>query len=107
MWESDGADAHPVLVSSVGRSMTPSAIVSGNRLSGLTEVVAALLRVPDVVADGNLIRNLDDRAYSLALVGTSQVAVTGNVMFGVAVLPPRPGVPAPLDQWDPLNTIRF
>jgi hypothetical protein len=107
VWEADRSAAAPAIVSKADGSGTASAIVSSNRLSGLTEVVAAIILVPDVVADGNIIRNLSIRAYSLALVGTGQVAVTGNVMLGVALLPPRPGVAAPLDQWDPLNTIRF
>src|SRR5262249_15719774 len=87
------------------RSGTASALISGNRLTGFATAIAALLLVPEVVADGNIVRNVDQRSLSLALIGKGQVAVTGNVFIGAPVLPPRPGVAAPLDVWDPLNTI--
>ena len=91
VWETDG-------------SQTASALVAGNRLGGTTMVVAAIIRVPEVVADGNIVRNFNGKALSLALVGRGQVAVTGNIMYGVPLLPPR-SFPSPLDRWNPLNTI--
>lgn len=101
----NGQTGPALLVWETDRSLTASAIVSDNRLGGTATVVAAIILVPEVVADGNIVRNFNGDALSLALVGRGQVAVTGNVIFGVPVLPPRPGLPAPLDQWDPLNTI--
>jgi hypothetical protein len=103
----DNRTGPALIVWEADRSGTASALVSDNRLSGLATAVAVLILVPEVVADGNIVRNFDQKSLSLALVGKGYVAVTGNVMFGVPVLPPRPGVPAPLDQWDPLNTIVF
>ncbi len=99
-----GSTGPALLVWETDRSQTASALVAGNRLGGTTMVVAAIIRVPEVVADGNIVRNFNGKALSLALVGKGQVAVTGNIMYGVPLLPPR-SFPSPLDSWDPLNTI--
>jgi hypothetical protein len=101
----DGQTGPALLVWETDRSYTASALICGNRLGGVAKAVAVIMLVPDVVADGNIVRNFNGKALSLALISRGQVAVTGNVLFGAPVLPPRPNVPAPLDQWDPLNTI--
>ena len=73
VWETDG-------------SQTASALVTGNRLGGTTMVVAAIIRVPEVVADGNIVRNFNGKALSLS----SQGAGRGHRQHHVR----RPAAPA-------------
>jgi hypothetical protein len=90
--------------------------------------IAAVLRAPCGAITGNLILNqanlqntsIEDTKLSLVvgpppphptevtLVGTpappgTRVAITGNTLRGVAVLPPHDSAVAPFNTWDPLN----
>lgn len=84
----------------------PSAIVADNQMSARVDGPAVrLLRLPAAVT-GNVIRNLYDDGVSLALLfEPSNVAVTGNVLFGYTLLPGGRPFPPPLDTWKPFNTI--
>jgi hypothetical protein len=84
-----------------------SAVIADNRMTATSNgPVATVIRVPQAVATGNLLHNRsDDRGMSIALLcPASGIAVTGNVLRGQTLLPPRP-LPAPLDTWDALNTV--
>jgi hypothetical protein len=53
---------------------------------------------------GNIVRNPKKGASSVLVLPASRaVAITGNIFAGAAVLPVRP-LPAPFDDWAPLNT---
>jgi hypothetical protein len=81
-----------------------SALITDNRMSGRPpSAVAAVILVPVVGTNANVVSNANLDAKSVALVGCRTVAVTGNIVRGRALLPPRPFAP-PLDTWAPLNT---
>jgi hypothetical protein len=82
-----------------------SALVSDNRMTGRPpNAIAAIAMVPNAAVNANLIRNENPDLRSLALLGCRSVAVTGNIVLGPALVPPRPGFAPPLDTWSPLNT---
>ena len=81
-----------------------SALVSDNRMTGRPpNAVAALAMIPNAAVNANLVRNESGKSRSLALLGCRQVAVTGNIVLGPTLVPPRPFAP-PLDTWASLNT---
>jgi hypothetical protein len=103
-----GTTGAALLVWNTDDDVETSALVSDNRMSALGEgPVAALLGVADVVANGNLIRNRQQRGLSLALVTATNVAVTGNIMRGIPLLPVGRPFPSPLSTWLPLNTVHL
>jgi hypothetical protein len=52
----------------------------------------------------NVIRNTQKGGHSaIVLPASPAVAITGNIFAGTAALPVRP-LPAPFDDWGPLNT---
>ena len=82
--------------------------VENNAMKSATVIIALVERV---TITGNLIVNdgNSDFARSLMLLPGGDtdfpaVAVTGNVFRGNPYLPPRPDAPAPLDNWEVLNT---
>jgi hypothetical protein len=87
-------------------STDASAMVSDNRMSGRPPgPVALLMQLPFAVVCGNLIRNgLIERTLSLAVVTSGEVALTGNLVVGRALVPAGRPFPPPLDTWEPLNT---
>lgn len=86
-------------------SADTSALISDNRMSGRRNgPIALLLRVPIDIVTSNLIRNANAKRIALAVVGATEVAITGNIVQGGTLLPAgRPFAP-PLDRWGPLNT---
>jgi hypothetical protein len=104
---------------SVQNGHTSSLTMSGNRLAGDVPqmAVATLIGVSQCVVCGNTILNQDrnsDRRVALTLrdsaVPTPQIAVTGNLFQGRAVISPQrypsgSSLTYPLDSWDFLNTI--
>ena len=102
-----GQTGPALLVWDTDRTDDGSALVSDNRLSGFGEgPVAVVIRVPEVVANGNLVRNRSGKGLTLALVAAQDVAVTGNIFRGDPLLPTGRPFPSPLDTWLPLNTVR-
>lgn len=100
-----GLTGPALLVWDTDDSADTSALISDNRMSGRPRgPVAVLLRLPFVVTTGNLVRNVRHDGMSLAVVATAEVAVTGNLVQGRALLPENRPFPAPLDTWAPLNT---
>jgi hypothetical protein len=101
-----GVTGAALMVWNTDDDVETSALVSDNRMSGLAEgPVAALLGVAEVVTTGNLVRNRQKGGLSLALVTATDVAVTGNILRGVPLLPVGRPFPSPLSTWLPLNTV--
>jgi len=102
-----------LLAFSLDRTQTSSIVCSHNRIrsrvaSGAT---ASLWELRECAMTGNLVVNESggETDRSLLLVPNvpgkvAAVAVTGNVLIGPAVLPPRP-LAAPFNTWDGLNTL--
>lgn len=91
-----------------------TALVTGNDFQAALDIedrkgttpVAGITRVGWTTVTGNMIRRAQTPGYGLVLVGTdARTAVTGNVVYGDALLPDRPNQTPPLDTWWPLNTI--
>jgi len=86
-----------------------SAMVTGNRISSPNTVIVAVVSgMGSASVTGNVVvSGRGEQRIALAVLSTNAAAATGNVIVGVAVLPPRPTVPAPLDSWLPFNEIIF
>ncbi|GHJ47485.1 hypothetical protein Cs7R123_48270 [Catellatospora sp. TT07R-123] len=68
--------------------------------------VVTLALVGTTTVTGNTVRRAES-GYSLAVLGATEgAAITGNVLWGPAVLPAGRPFPAPLDNWLPFNTVR-
>jgi hypothetical protein len=87
--------------------------LDGNRLHSLSPQPAAIVAMIERNAvNGNVVGNEQTRGESLFLVPggsgagkpNAETAVTGNVLHGNPVLPPR-NLPAPLDNWYVFNAI--
>jgi hypothetical protein len=109
-----------------------SVIMGGNRIRSRypTGFTASLVRIAEGTLTGNVVANelqatqgakllaapAEQTQVSRSLVLTPwgtiheqgpppALAVTGNVFIGAPNLPPRPGVAAPLNTWEPFNAI--
>jgi hypothetical protein len=89
----------------MGRGTLASVMVDENRCTSDSQAPAVrVLRVTNVSMTGNIVRNAQKGGSSaLVLPASRAVAITGNIFGGTAVLPVRP-LPAPFDDWGPLNT---
>ena len=86
----------------------PSAFVTSNRLtSERASVIVGIGGLEAGTVTGNVVGTRSGRTTgaALALGDIGDVAVTGNVVFGGAILPANRPFPAPLDTWLPLNTV--
>jgi len=83
-----------------------SATVTANSLTSRHAILSAALIGPSAATvTGNVIITGERRALALAVAAVVAVAITGNVIEGVALMPDNRPFPAPLDTWQPLNTI--
>lgn len=85
-----------------------SATVSSNRLtSERASVIAGIGGLEAATVTGNIVgaRSARTTGAALAVGNIGDIAVTGNVVFGGAILPANRPFPAPLNTWLPLNTI--
>jgi len=101
-----GSCGPALLVWGTDNSTDTSALISDNRMSAsLKGPVAVLLRAPIVVTIGNLVCNATRGGMSLGLVGAANVAVSGNLLRGLSLLPRRPSPSGnPPGSWAALNT---
>jgi hypothetical protein len=84
----------------------PTTAVTSNRLtSRLSNITAAVLGAAATTITGNTVVGGDERSLALGLAAVGAAAITGNVLVGRVVLPENRPFPAPLDTWQPLNTI--
>ncbi|HEX8306321.1 MAG TPA: DUF6519 domain-containing protein [Jatrophihabitans sp.] len=86
----------------------PSATVTSNRLtSERASVIVGIGGLEAGTVTGNIVGTRSGRTTgaALALGDVGDVAITGNVVFGGAILPANRPFPAPLDTWLPFNTI--
>lgn len=105
---SDGGRTGFALLLTTTPTETGGAAVTatGNRLTSATSLMAAVISgAGGASVTGNIAAaSHDERAIGLAVLATTSAAVTGNVVTGRAILPPR-SLPAPLDSWQPFNEI--
>jgi hypothetical protein len=89
----------------IGRSALASVMVADNRCTARSLGPAVrVLRVMNVAMSGNIVRNGQKGGSSaIVLPVSAAVAITGNIFAGPAVLPVRP-LPAPFNDWGPVNT---
>jgi hypothetical protein len=89
----------------IGRGPAASVMVANNRCTTDSLAPAVrVMRVMNAAMTGNIVRNPQKGASSVLVLPASRaVAITGNIFAGAAVLPVRP-LPAPFDDWAPLNT---
>lgn len=86
----------------------PSATISSNRLTAeRSSVIVGIGGLESMTLTGNIIGTRSSQEYGagLAVGNVEEIAVTGNVVYGGAILPANRPFPAPLDTWLPLNTI--
>ncbi|HVU78833.1 MAG TPA: DUF6519 domain-containing protein [Gaiellaceae bacterium] len=110
----DSLSGAGLLVLSLDADHETSLVCSHNRIRSRVSsgAAASLYEVLECAVTGNIVNNDAGNAktdLSLVLVSRvigdyRRVAVTGNVLVGIAKLPPRT-LPAPFDTWDNLNTI--
>jgi hypothetical protein len=104
-----------LLVVALDTTRASSLVCSGNRIRSrvATGATASLWSLAECAVTGNIVSNeiegLARTSRSLVLrpqkMGDfAAVAVTGNVLIGRALLPPR-DKPAPFDDWADLNTV--
>jgi hypothetical protein len=84
---------------------TATVMIAINRIvTPLARISTALIGPRFATVTGNVIVSTTERTATLAVALVPEVAITGNVVRGPVLLPTRP-FPAPLDTWQPLNTI--
>jgi hypothetical protein len=94
------------LFTSLREGSGPTATITSNRLtSRRSTVAAAVLGASAATVTGNTVVGGTERDLALAVVGIGAAAITGNVLVGLTVLPENRPFPAPLDTWQPLNTL--
>jgi hypothetical protein len=113
-----------LLVVALDSSQASSLVCSDNRLRSrvVSGPTASVLGVVGCTVTGNIVSNeipavtaaagfVQNNNRSLVLIprlvgDVAATAVTGNVLVGPAVLPPRPpNTPAPVNVWDVFNTV--
>ncbi|HEV8097530.1 MAG TPA: hypothetical protein VGP56_00195, partial [Gaiellaceae bacterium] len=101
-----GTTGAALLVWNTDEEAASTALVSDNRMSGLTQApVASLQGIGQAIANGNLVTNREREGLSLSIAAPDDAAVTGNILHGTPLLPARP-LPAPFNDWLSLNTVR-
>jgi predicted MFS family arabinose efflux permease len=71
----------------------------------LSSITAAVLGASATTVTGNTVVGGSERSLALGLAAVGAAAITGNVLVGRVLLPENRPFPAPLDTWQPLNTI--
>jgi len=113
---SDAPSAFAILLWDDERETDSSLVLSANRIrtSSATTPSALVALVENSTVTGNVVQNLDATttppahslivlpAYARAVAGA---AVTGNVFQAAVTLPPRPGIPAPMNDWGNFNAL--
>jgi hypothetical protein len=90
----------------IGRGTLASVMMAANRCTARSVApTVRVMRVMNASMTGNIVRNAQKGGYSVSVLPASPaVAVTGNILAGPPLLPARP-LPAPFDDWGPLNTV--
>jgi len=83
-----------------------SVSVTSNRLTSRhANMSAAVIGASAATVTGNTIAAAVAGALALGVASVGAVAITGNVIKGGVLMPVNRPFPAPLDTWQPLNTI--
>jgi hypothetical protein len=83
-----------------------TAIVSSNRVvTPQVAIAVAVLGTRWATLTGNVVATTAIRVFAMAVALIPEVAITGNVVRGRTLLPANRPFAAPLDTWQPLNTI--
>ncbi|MGZ4335345.1 MAG: hypothetical protein ACXVRJ_13880, partial [Gaiellaceae bacterium] len=109
------ADSGPgLLVLALDQTGVSSLVCTGNRIRSrvVDGATVSLWALVECTVTGNIVSNeIEDGKNDRSIVLLPQVvgkvpavAVTGNVLIGPVALPARP-VAAPLNHWNPLNTV--
>jgi hypothetical protein len=107
--ESPGA---PVVVFGDPEPTASSSTVTGNQLTaGYAGPTAALAFAGMTAVTGNTVVNEHEEGKSLVVHAptgphsAALAAITGNILRGPPLLPPRLNLVPPLDSWEPLNAV--
>lgn len=113
---SRGTTSSALVVADTDLETQSNVMITGNtiRNQSLTAPAVLILLAERCAVTGNIIANeqssgKDLQAASLALfpltstTSATSIAITGNVFKGPAHLPPRSGVPSPMDNWHYFN----
>jgi hypothetical protein len=108
VWQYSQALRRAVLAEAGSASLAGGSVIAGgNELAGnCAGPIALVVLVPVVTFTGSQVLREQTKLASLAVLGVDGgAAITGNVLFGIPVLPAGRPFPSPLDTWLPLNTI--